>query len=121
MMTFGYCCLVFALVVYVTNFKEVNKDFVEIWKSLLKEAREQYFLEHLSIHHNIYQFLYFHQFLLSFPHINLLRMVPKKSSPRILTRLRQKPALRTSNCTEVSKVQFLESMLNTKLFSLPST
>ena len=46
MMTFGYCCLVFSLVVYVTNFKEVNKDFVKIWKSLLKEAREQYFLEH---------------------------------------------------------------------------
>jgi len=46
MMIFGYCCLVFALVVYVTNFKEVNKDFVLMWKALLKEGREQYFLEH---------------------------------------------------------------------------
>jgi hypothetical protein len=61
------------------------------------------------------------QFLLSLPHINLLRMVEKKSSPRIRTRLRLKPALRTSSCTEVSKVQLLESMLKTNFFSRPST
>ena len=46
MLIFGYCCLVFALVVYLTNFKEVNKDFSKAWKYALKEGREQYYIEH---------------------------------------------------------------------------
>ena len=46
MLIFGYCCLVFALVVYLTNFKEVNKDFSRAWRYALKEGREQYYIEH---------------------------------------------------------------------------
>lgn len=46
MMEFGYCCLVFALVVYLTNFKEVNKDLVRMLKDVIQEGREQYYLEH---------------------------------------------------------------------------
>jgi hypothetical protein len=41
----GYCCLIFAIVTYITNFKETNKGFIYIWRSLLKEGREQYYLE----------------------------------------------------------------------------
>jgi hypothetical protein len=41
----GYCCLIFAFVVYITNFKEINKEMVHRWRKAIQEGREQYYLE----------------------------------------------------------------------------
>lgn len=41
----GYCCLVFALVIYITNFKEINKEVIHGWRRAIQEGREQYYLE----------------------------------------------------------------------------
>lgn len=41
----GYCCLFFAFVLYITNFKEINKEMVHRWRKIIKEGREQYYLE----------------------------------------------------------------------------
>jgi len=41
----GYCCLIFAFVVYITNFKEINKEMAYRWRKAIREGREQYYLE----------------------------------------------------------------------------
>lgn len=41
----GYCCLIFAFVVYITNFKEINKEMAYRWRRAIQEGREQYYLE----------------------------------------------------------------------------
>ena len=41
----GYCCLIFAFVVYITNFKEINKEMTYRWRKAIQEGREQYYLE----------------------------------------------------------------------------
>lgn len=41
----GYCCLLFAFVVYITNFKEINKEMAYRWRRAIQEGREQYYLE----------------------------------------------------------------------------
>lgn len=41
----GYCCLTFAFLIYITNFKEINKDIIHIWRKIIWEGREQYYLE----------------------------------------------------------------------------
>ena len=41
----GYCCLIFAFVVYITNFKEINKEMAYRWRKAIQEGREQYYLE----------------------------------------------------------------------------
>lgn len=41
----GYCFLIFALVIYITNFKEINKEIIYIWRKAIKEGRKQYYLE----------------------------------------------------------------------------
>ena len=41
----GYCCLVFAFVIYITNFKEINKEIIRAWHKTIQEGREQYYLE----------------------------------------------------------------------------
>ena len=41
----GYCCLIFAIVTYATNFKETNKGISYLWKKAIQEGREQYYLE----------------------------------------------------------------------------
>lgn len=39
------CCLTFALLTYITNFKEINKEIVYEWRKIIYEGREQYYLE----------------------------------------------------------------------------
>ena len=39
------CCLTFALLTYITNFKEINKEIVYRWHKIIQEGREQYYLE----------------------------------------------------------------------------
>ena len=41
----GYCCLIFAFVIYITNFKEINKEMAYRWRRAIQEGREQYYLE----------------------------------------------------------------------------
>ena len=41
----GYCCLIFAFVFYITNFKEINKEITRRWRKAIQEGREQYYLE----------------------------------------------------------------------------
>lgn len=41
----GYCCLIFAFVIYITNFKEINKEMTHEWRKVIQEGREQYYLE----------------------------------------------------------------------------
>ena len=41
----GYCCLIFAFVIYITNFKEINKEIIHGWCKAIQEGREQYYLE----------------------------------------------------------------------------
>ena len=40
-----YYCLIFALIIYIINFKEINKEIVYIWRKAIKEGREQYYLK----------------------------------------------------------------------------
>ena len=39
------CCLTFALLTYITNFKEINKEIVYEWRKIIYEGREQYYLK----------------------------------------------------------------------------
>lgn len=41
----GYCFLIFALIIYIINFKEINKEIIYIWRKAIKEGRKQYYLE----------------------------------------------------------------------------
>ena len=41
----GYCCLIFAIITYITNFKETNKGITYLWKKAIQEGREQYYQE----------------------------------------------------------------------------
>ena len=41
----GYCCLTFALLTYISNFKEINKEIIYGWNKAIWESREQYYLE----------------------------------------------------------------------------
>lgn len=41
----GYCFLIFALIIYIINFKEINKEINYIWRKAIKEGRKQYYLE----------------------------------------------------------------------------
>jgi len=41
----GYCCLIFAIITYITNFKETNKELSYLWKRAIQEGREQYYQE----------------------------------------------------------------------------
>ena len=41
----GYCCLTFALLTYISNFKEINKEIAYGWNKAICEGREQYYLE----------------------------------------------------------------------------
>ena len=40
-----YCFLIFALIIYIINFKEINKEIIYIWRKAIKEGRKQYYLE----------------------------------------------------------------------------
>lgn len=42
-MLLGYSCLVFALVAYITNFKDINKELVWRWKDAIKQTRITYY------------------------------------------------------------------------------
>ena len=41
----GMILLMFALVIYITNFKEVNRCFAWYWKTALQIGRESYYQE----------------------------------------------------------------------------
>ena len=41
----GYCFLIFALIIYIINFKEINKEIIYRWCKAIKEGRKQYYLE----------------------------------------------------------------------------
>jgi len=41
----GMCLLAFALVVYLTNFKEVNKYFIWQWKTMIENGRDIIYAE----------------------------------------------------------------------------
>lgn len=41
----GYCFLILALIIYIINFKEINKEIIYIWRKAIKEGRKQYYLE----------------------------------------------------------------------------
>lgn len=41
----GYCFLIFALIIYIINFKEINKEIIYRWRKAIKEGRKQYYLE----------------------------------------------------------------------------
>ena len=41
--TIGCSLMVFALVIYLTNFKEVNKEFKVRWRWALQNTRETYY------------------------------------------------------------------------------
>ena len=41
----GYYCLFFAYVLYIINFKEINKEMARWWHKIIQEGREQYYLE----------------------------------------------------------------------------
>ena len=40
-----YCCLLFVFVIYITNFKGINKEIIYRWHKIIQEGREQYYLE----------------------------------------------------------------------------
>lgn len=40
-----YYFLIFALIIYILNFKEINKEINYRWRKAIKEGREQYYLE----------------------------------------------------------------------------
>ena len=40
-----YCCLLFVFVIYITNFKGINKEIIYRWHKIVQEGREQYYLE----------------------------------------------------------------------------
>ena len=41
----GMCLVVFAFVVYITNFREVNKYFIWQWKAIIENGREILYIE----------------------------------------------------------------------------
>lgn len=41
----GMSLLVFAIIIYITNFKEVNRCFTWYWKTALQIGRESYYQE----------------------------------------------------------------------------
>lgn len=40
-----YYFLIFALIIYIINFKEINKEINYRWRKAIKEGRKQYYLE----------------------------------------------------------------------------
>ena len=41
----GMCLLVFAIVVYITNFKSMNKYFIWQWKTIIENGRNIFYAE----------------------------------------------------------------------------